>query len=121
MEVDGSLLGGFLAELSEADRDFDEDERHQQIAAIRDSFISQAGHPRLWQATYQGRVFHDYYPSGPITDLHIPNGKWMGEDHGFWTLCRLAGLIPRIETRTRLIHIGRKAYPYEGPDQGSGQ
>lgn len=82
------------------------------LKSVRDP----AGQPRLWQATHQGRVMTDYYPSGPIVDLHVPNGKWMGEDHGFWTLCHLAGLVPRIETRTRLIHVGRKGYPYDGPD-----
>lgn len=91
------------------------------LTLLIESKTSQAGTPRLWQATYEGRVFYDYYPSGPITDLHVPNGQWMGEDHGFWTLCRLAGLIPRIERRTRLLHLGRKAYPYEGPDTGSAQ
>jgi len=85
------------------------------VHQIRQSITSQADQPRLWQVTHEGRVFHDYYPSGPIIDLHVPNGAWKGEDHGFWTLCHLAGLIPRIETRTRLIHLGRKGYPYGEP------
>ncbi len=88
------------------------------VRKIKASVTSQAGAPRLWQCMYRGRLYYDYYPSGPIVDLHVPNGQWMGEDHGFWTLCRLAGLIPRIETRTRLLHLGRKAYPYLGPTVG---
>lgn len=72
------------------------------------------GAPRLWQTMHQGRMLYDYYPSGPLIDQHVPCGQWMGEDHGFWTLCRLAGLVPRIERRTQLIHIGRKGYLYEG-------
>lgn len=75
-----------------------------------------ANTPRLWQAHHNGRTFWDYYPSGPLITQHVPAGDWKGEDHGFWTLCHLAGLIPRIERRTRVLHIGRKGYPYE-PDQ----
>jgi hypothetical protein len=80
-----------------------------------------AGTPRLWQATHQGRLYHDYFPTGPILSQFVPSANWQGEDHGFFTLCHLAGIIPRIETRTRLLHIGRKAYPYLGPDGGGGQ
>jgi hypothetical protein len=86
------------------------------IQQLRRSRSSQAGTPRLWQCTFQGRTFYDYYPSGPLINLLVPIGEWKGEDHGFWTLCMLAGLIPRIETRTRVLHIGRKAYPYLGPE-----
>jgi hypothetical protein len=92
-------------------------ELNDQIDKLTASFTSQAGTPRLWQAQHNGRVFYDYYPSGPLISQHVPCGDWKGEDHGFWTLCMLAGLIPRIETRTRLIHIGRKGYPYFGPDE----
>jgi hypothetical protein len=89
------------------------------IGALLDSVQDQASAPRLWQASHRGRVFYDYYPSGPLINTTVPGGsEWKGEDHGFWTLCHLAGLIPRIERRTRLLHIGRKAYPYLGPDEG---
>jgi hypothetical protein len=89
----------------------------EAFAAFERSITSQAGTPRLWQCTFQGRTFFDYYPSGPLINLLVPIGEWKGEDHGFWTLCMLAGLIPRIETRTRVLHIGRKAYPYLGPEE----
>lgn len=79
------------------------------------------GESRLWQCSHQGRRYTDFYPSGPILSQFVPTAQWQGEDHGFFTLCMLAGIIPRIETRTRLIHIGRKGYPYLGPDQGGGQ
>jgi hypothetical protein len=89
----------------------------QLLGGIEDK----AGTPRLWQATHQGRLYHDYFPSGGMISQFIPTAEWRGEDHGFFTLCHLAGIIPRIETRTRLLHIGRKAYPYLGPDGGGGQ
>lgn len=80
-----------------------------------------AGAPRLWQTAFKGRRFYDFFPSGPLLSQFVPTAEWKGEDHGFFTLCMLAGIVPRIETRTRLLHIGRKAYPYLGPGQGGGQ
>lgn len=80
-----------------------------------------AGQSRLWQCSHKGRLYHDYFPSGAIISQYVPTAEWRGEDHGFFTLCHLAGIIPRIETRTRLLHIGRKGYPYLGPDVGGGQ
>jgi len=87
------------------------------LASVEDK----AGTARLWQTTHKGRLYTDFYPSGPILSQFVPTAEWKGEDHGFFTLCMLAGIIPRIETRTRLMHIGRKGYPYLGPDVGGGQ
>lgn len=112
VEVDRDLLNQFL------DEDARSYEIKQQLIA---SITTSTDTPRLWQCTHNGRMFYDFYPSGAMLSAGLPHGDWKGEDHGFWTLCRLAGLIPRIERRTRLIHIGRKAYGYEGPDQGGGQ
>lgn len=79
------------------------------------------GGPRLWQGSYKGRIVTDYFPTGPMLSQFVPTAQWKGEDHGFFTLCHMAGIIPRIETRTRLTHIGRKGYPYMGPGYGGGQ
>lgn len=89
-----------------------------ELSRTRDD---KAGSGRLWQTSHKGRMYYDYYPSGPIISQFVPTAEWKGEDHGFFTLCMLAGIIPRIETRTRLTHIGRKAYQYQGPDAGGGQ
>lgn len=89
----------------------------QLIETAQDS----AGQSRLWQCSHKGRLYHDYFPTGAVISQYVPTAEWRGEDHGFFTLCHLAGIIPRIETRTRLLHIGRKAYPYLGPDVGGGQ
>lgn len=78
------------------------------------------GTPRVWQAQHQGRLVHDFYPVGAALAIQIPEAQWTGEDHGFFTLCRLAGIIPRIEQRTRLTHIGRKGYHYD-PHAGGAQ
>lgn len=90
---------------------------HELVETSQD----QAGQSRLWQCSHKGRLYHDYFPSGAIISQYVPTAEWRGEDHGFFTLCHLAGIIPRIETRTRLMHIGRKGYPYLGPDVGGGQ
>lgn len=94
---------------------------HELISQLIETAEDKAGSPRLHQTSWQGRFFYDFFPSGPILSQFVPTAEWKGEDHGFFTLCMLAGIIPRIETRTRLLHIGRKAYPYLGPDQGGGQ
>lgn len=91
------------------------------IGHLLDSVEDKAGSPRLWQVSHKGRLYTDFYPSGPMISQFVPTAEWKGEDHGFFTLCMLAGIVPRIETRTRLMHVGRKAYPYNGPDTGSGQ
>lgn len=91
------------------------------LADIQKASEDTRGSPRLWTTRWKGRQFYDYFPSGPLLSQFIPTQEWKGEDHGFFTLCMLAGIIPRIETRTRLVHIGRKAYEYPGPDTGAGQ
>lgn len=79
------------------------------------------GRQALWMGQKDGRKFYDFYPDGAYLSTIVPSSEWKGEDHGFFTMCMLAGIIPRIETRTRLTHIGRKGYPYLGPDAGEGQ
>lgn len=91
------------------------------ITEILGTVQDQTGQSRLWQCSHKGRLYHDYFPTGAVISQYVPTAEWRGEDHGFFTLCHLAGIIPRIETRTRLLHIGRKAYPYLGPDVGGGQ
>lgn len=56
----------------------------------------------------EGMMKVEYYPVGTTSD-----GRRLGEDVYFWNLCALAGITPRIERRTRLIHWGRAAYPYK--------
>lgn len=78
------------------------------------------GSPRLWSTMYAGRLMTDFFPAGPFISQVVPNGEWKGEDIGFFTLCGLAGIVPRVETRTRLWHVGTKAYPYMGQEEQSG-
>lgn len=89
------------------------------IDTIKKNLPEPGGGPRLWNVMRDGRVFWDYFPSGPIISTLVPTSDWKGEDHGFFTLCMLAGINPRIEKRTRLVHFGRKGYVY-GPQKDSG-
>lgn len=93
---------------------------HALLQQLIETHEDQAGRPRLWQAMYQGALIHDFFPVGAALALQIPDAQWTGEDHGFFTLCRLAGITPRIEQRTRLTHIGRKGYHYD-PHVGGAQ
>lgn len=77
------------------------------------------GSPRTWTYIAQGQQCTDFYPSGSLYAQIVPNAAWVGEDHGFFTLAALAGFVPRIETRTRLVHIGKKGFPYVGDGAGA--
>lgn len=88
------------------------------LEVLRRSLPDPGGGPRLYQVQHKGKLYTDFFPSGPLISQFVPTAEWKGEDHGFFTLCMLAGIVPRIETRTRLIHIGTKGFPYNGPDTG---
>lgn len=85
---------------------------HRSVFETLQHLTHSDGTARLWQFRHQGQMFFDYFPCGPFVAQLIPGAQWKGEDHGFFTLCAIAGIIPRIETRTRLVHIGVKGYPY---------
>jgi hypothetical protein len=78
-----------------------------------------------WQDTDGSECLRRYYKDGEIATDFFVNGatvdsQWLGEDSGFWHLCRLATDISvRFETRTELGHCGMFVYGY--PDQLKGQ
>lgn len=92
---------------------------HKSVFAKLMDLEHEDGAKRLWQMTFRGRLIADFFPSGPLLNQLVPTAEWKGEDHGFWTLCHLAGLFPRIERRTRLTHIGRKGYVYQREGSGA--
>lgn len=93
---------------------------HRSVFERLQRLTNHDGTARLWSMLHRGVELYDYFPSGPLIHHLIPTAEWKGEDTGFFTLCMLAGIVPRIEKRTRLTHIGRKGYHYE-PDAGSAQ
>lgn len=72
------------------------------------------GAPVVQQYMNNGQLVSDYFISG------CRNDRWLGEDQGFFILCHMAGIVPRIEQRTNLMHVGRKVYPYNAPIIGAG-
>jgi hypothetical protein len=77
----------------------------ERLEVARDSSDT----PICGSFTYKGDVIVEFFPSGTGS-----NGGWFSEDMGFFHICRLAGIVPRVEQRTSLVHIGRKPYPYRG-------
>lgn len=82
---------------------------HRGVFAALAELTQEDGAPRLWHFTHQGQMYIDYFPCGPM------NNQWFGEDMGFFQMCRLGGIVPRIEQRTHLVHWGQKGYSYQGP------
>jgi hypothetical protein len=93
---------------------------HRSVFERLQKLTNHDGTARLWSMLHKGIELYDYFPSGPLIHQLIPTADWNGEDAGFFTLCMLAGIIPRIETRTRLTHIGRIGYHYN-PGEGGAQ
>jgi len=81
---------------------------HRRIYEMLSVSNREDGAPLLNQFYHKGQVYTDYFYNGATSDA-----RWLGEDDGFWTIARLAGLIPKIETRTQLIHWGRAPFPYQ--------
>jgi hypothetical protein len=79
-----------------------------------DDLKDESGAPVVQQYMNNGELVSDYFISG------CRNDRWLGEDQGFFILCHMAGIVPRIEQRTRLMHYGRKVYPYDAPIIGAG-
>lgn len=93
---------------------------HRSVFERLKGLTNKEGDARLWSMLHKGIELYDFFPSGPLIHHLLPTADWKGEDAGFFTLCMLAGIIPRVETRTRLTHIGRKGYHYE-PGDGAAQ
>jgi hypothetical protein len=83
---------------------------HRSVFAALADLKFETGEERVRQYRHQGRMLYDFFISGAMTD-----GNFLGEDTGFFALVRLAGITPRIEQRTQLIHTGRKQYVYVAP------
>ncbi len=70
--------------------------------------------PMIGNFKWESQIVDDFFPTGPGMD-----GRFLGEDQGFFHLVQMSGLLPRIETRTRLLHWGRAAFAYEPPASNS--
>lgn len=68
------------------------------------------GEERVHRFYHKGEMMVDYHPNGATAE-----GRWIGEDQGFFMWAAATDVKPRLETRTRLGHVGPFAYGY--PDQ----
>lgn len=84
---------------------------HRSVFTALDEVALDDGVPLVDVFPWQGEMVANYFPSGVLNA-----GHWMGEDHGFFMLAKVAGIIPRVETRTRLVHWGRHGYEYAPPE-----
>jgi hypothetical protein len=81
----------------------------REVFVAIDNLKNDDGSPAIDQYMSNGSLISDYFISGSR------QGRWLGEDQGFFILCHMAGIVPRIEQRTNLMHVGRKVYAYNAP------
>jgi hypothetical protein len=79
---------------------------HRSVFASLDALTLETGEARIDSFMYQGQHVSDYFLSGCVEH------RYMTEDTGFFSLCRLAGIHPRVEQRTNLVHVGKRVFPY---------
>jgi glycosyltransferase involved in cell wall biosynthesis len=79
---------------------------HRSVFAALDALDLESGEARIDSFTYEGALVADYFLSG------CSEHRWLGEDTGFFSLCALAGIHPRVEQRCQLVHVGKKDWPY---------
>lgn len=85
----------------------------REVFVALDKLKEEDGRPSIDQYMSNGSLISDYFISGSR------QGRWLGEDQGFFILCHMAGIVPRIEQRTNLMHVGRKVYAYNTPVIGA--
>lgn len=76
-----------------------------------DNIQAGPGAPMVGSFIWQSMILEDFFPTGPAL-----NGHFLGEDQGFFHLVHMAGITPRIEKRTSLVHWGRFGYHYTPVD-----
>jgi hypothetical protein len=81
---------------------------HRSVFEAMQALTTHEGIPWVQQGMYAGDLIWNFSPAG-ITAA----GDYRAEDHGFWQLVHLTKPTLRVETRTRLAHMGTCAYHYE--------
>lgn len=79
---------------------------HRSVFEALDSLTLESGEARIDSFMFQGQHVADYFLCGCVEH------RYMTEDTGFFSLCRMAGIHPRIEQRTKLVHVGKRIFPY---------
>jgi hypothetical protein len=84
---------------------------HRSVFEALEQLTGEDGTPWVKQGMYCGQLLWDYYCNGVNAA-----GEYRGEDHGFWTLVRLADVQLRVERRTNLVHSGRGEWRYDAQE-----
>jgi hypothetical protein len=80
---------------------------HRNVFNAIDELKNRDGAEYAGRFYMDGQTYVNYFPVGPTGD-----SRWLGEDRGFFTLCMMAELNYRLETRCRLRHVGYFIYGY---------
>jgi hypothetical protein len=86
--------------------------RRRVFERIKD-LLTEDGEERAQRFYHKGEMYVNYFPNGVTAEARV-----IREDVGFFTLVSLTETRTRIETRTRLGHVGPFKYGY--PDQVEG-
>lgn len=83
---------------------------HRSVFAALNALNLESGEARVDSFQYEGQQVFDYFLCG------CSEHRWLGEDTGFFSLCRLADIHPRVEQRCQLVHVGKKEWPYSAQE-----
>lgn len=83
---------------------------HRRVFTKIAALLTDDGADYAQRFYHKGAMMVNYFPNGANAA-----GRWIGEDHGFFNLCSMTDVIPRVETRTKLRHVGTFEFGY--PDQ----
>ena len=83
---------------------------HRSVFERLATLTGEDGQDLLRRFTHKGDLMIDFHSSGALGE-----GRWIGEDHGFFMWAHALNITPRVVTSTRLVHAGR--YGFEYPHQ----
>lgn len=84
---------------------------HRSVFEKIEALTKEDGSESAQRFYHKGAMMVNYFPNGANSE-----SRWISEDHGFFMLASLCeGVKPRVETRTKLKHVGTLEYHY--PDQ----
>lgn len=85
----------------------------EKIKALKREDGDNVGEEYAQRFYHKGEMMVNYFPNGAN-----PQGRWLGEDHGFFMLAQLTDIKPRLETRTTLAHVGYFEFSYPNQIKG---
>jgi hypothetical protein len=86
---------------------------HRSVFEKIKALSTEDGQERAQRFYHKGEIYVNYFPNGVTAE-----GRVVREDAGFFMLVSLCEVSARVETRTRLGHVGPMKFGY--PDQVAG-